>query len=263
MKPALYTNIKECAPTGTLERYQQGKLDKGEHQSVASHLSTCQLCQFTTTAYPRIDKREMDEDMAKIKRRITDRLFEQKRKKRRQFLSKVAAGLLFLLTAGIGTYFFTTSGVTTSTDVYAQHYQSYEVAEDLLQKARDNSPTISVPLAKAIATYKNIPYQAPTTNIPTSAEQIPEDVALTRLLTALTDLENGRVNSAIALLEKVQKGTTNFSEDAAWYLALAHIKNGVPAKANSYLDSLVARKEGTYYTKAQALKADLVSNRGL
>ena len=248
--------INKCVSLRQLKKYQTGRVSERERIAVEGHLSTCELCQYTITSINTIDEKELQEDLPFLKNAITTRLFERQRKKRRQQLSKIAAALLFLLTIGFVVQMFTTKN-TSSIDLYSEYYQSYDVPDSLVRSTSGKIP-ISAPLAEAIATYKKLPYERPTDNIPAAFDYNPQEAALTQLLEGLTLLEKGQVQKAITLLKKAQTSKTKFSEDARWYLALAHLKEKNNTNSIQYLDQVLAIQNGFYYDKAKELKAQLM-----
>jgi len=272
----------KCIPLKTLQQYKKGSVNKQQRSAVEAHLPTCELCSYTVASTTKINDEELAEDLPTLRHSITDTLMERKKAKRQQAgnqgnrrtLYSIAAALAFLLTLGVAAQLFLQSN--TPDNLYAQYYQSYEIPDDLVRsiKARsvpskdadniainsedpvpNNNPSVSEPLAQAIATYKNIPYEA--SDIPSSFNQDPHEAALTQLLKGLTLLEKGNTTAAIPLLEKVQKSKTKYAEDATWYLALSHLKTADNTTTISLLDQLLALNNGFYYKKAQALKKQL------
>ena len=237
----------KCISLKKLKDYKTGRTSEPERIAIAGHLPTCELCTYTASNYSAINEQELEEDLPILKKAITNTLFESKRRQRRQLLSKMAAAVLFLVTAALTFQFFINPS---NSSLYEQHYQAYKIP-DAIQK------TNSAPLAEAIAKYNKTPYQKPTDPIPGSFDTNPQERALTQLLTGLTDLENNKLPAAIAQLEKAQKSKTSYSEDAAWYLALAHLKQESFATAKEYLTIVLANKNGAYYENALALKAKL------
>lgn len=247
--------INKCVSLRQLKKFQSGRVSERERIAVEGHLSTCDLCQYTINNVGTIDEKELQEDLPFLKNAITNRLFERQRKKRRQQLSKIAAALLFLVTMGFAVQFFTNSN--SPGNLYEQYYQAYDVPDTLMRSASSKIP-ISAPLAKAIAAYKNVPYEKSTDNIPTAFDYNPEEAALTQLLKGLTFLEKGQTKEAIPLLKKAQSSKTKFGEDASWYLAMAHLKESNATASIQCLDQVLAIKNGFYYDKAKALKAQLI-----
>lgn len=246
--------INKCVSLRQLKKYQAGRVSERERIAVEGHLSTCELCQYTASV-GNIDDQELQEDLPFLKNAITSRLFERQRKKRRQQLSKIAAALLFLVTMGFAVQFFTKNN-TSSGDLYTQYYQAYDVPDSLVRSASPNIP-VSAPLAEAIASYKKLPYEPSADQIPTAFDYNPQEAALIQLLKGLTHLEKGQTEEAISILKKAQSSKTKFSEDATWYLALAHLKEKDNTNSIQYLDQVLATKNGFYYDNAKALKAQL------
>jgi len=262
----------KCIPLKTLQQYKKGSVDKKQRGAVEAHLPTCELCSYTVATTTNINDKELAEDLPTLRRSITDTLMERKKAKRQQAgnqgqqgnqrrtMYSIAAALALLLTLGVATQLFLQSN--TPDNLYAQYYQSYEIPDDLVRSIRassedrvNNNPSVSEPLAQAIAAYKNIPYEAKS--IPSSFNQDPHEAALTQLLKGLTLLEKGNTTAAIPLLEKVQKSKTKYAEDATWYLVLSHLKAADNTSAISLLDQLIALNNGFYYKKAQDLKKQL------
>lgn len=257
----------KCIPLNTLQQYKKGSINKQQKEVVEAHLPTCELCSYTAASTTVIHEKELAQDLPILRRSITDTLMERKKVKRQQVgnqgqpsnrrtMYSLAAALAFLVALGIAVQLFLNTN--TSENLYAQYYQTYDVPEDLVRSVTtspNNNAKVSPSLAKAIATYKNIPYEA--TNIPSSFNQDPLETALIQLLQGLTQLEKDNTAAAIPILEKVQKGKTTYKEDATWYLALAHLKKEDNATAINLLDQLLALNNGFYYKKAQALKEKL------
>lgn len=251
--------INKCVSLRQLKKYQSGRVSERERIAVEGHLSTCELCQYTINSIGAIDEKELQEDLPFLKSAITNRLFEYQRKKRRQKLLKIAAALLFLMTIGFAVQFSTKSKISSS-DLYTEYYQPYDVPDSLVRSAASPNIPVSAPLAEAIATYKNLPYEKSTDNIPTAFDYNPEEAALTQLLKGLILLEKGQTEEAITSLKKAQSSKTKFSEDATWYLALAHLKEKNSTNSIQYLDQILAIQNGFYYNNAKTLKAQLKRN---
>lgn len=246
----------KCVSLDTLKRYKQGKLGGTKKSEIDAHLSTCQLCEYTASNFATINDKELEEDLSILKKNITNKLFNSKKQKRQSpsVLYRVAAALVFLVAIGSAIRFFTN---TASPDnLYNQYYQAYEVPDALIRGTKDNSATVSAPLAKAISTYTNTPYKQ--SNRPSSFEQDPYQSALANLLNGLSAMKKGDAKTAIPLLEKAEKSKTKFSEDATWYLALAHLKLDDSSKSVNYLDKILLLGDGFYLEKAKALKAQLL-----
>ena len=244
-----------CVSLNTLKKYKRGTLNSKKKAAVATHLSTCQLCDYTASNLQSIDERELEEDLTILKKNITDKLFDSKRQQRQSAgLYRVAAAVAFLVAMGLAIQFFINSN--SKENLYATYYKPYEVPATLIRSTTENNPTISPPLAEAIATYTNTPYQK--NNTPTSFDQDPNQRALTHLLKGLTALEKGHSKMALPLLEKAEKSKTKFAEDAAWYLALAHLKLEDSSNSVNYLDKILLLGKGFYFEKASALKAQLL-----
>lgn len=258
----------KCIPLNTLQEYKKGGINKQQRSAVEAHLPTCELCSYTVASTTKINEKELAEDLPPLRRSITDTLMERKKIKRQQAgnqgkqgnqrrtMYSLAAALAFLVALGFAVQLFLNTN--TSDNLYTQYYQTYEVPEDLVRSitgSESNNPKVSESLAKAIATYKNIPYE--TKNIPTSFNQDPHELALTQLLEGLTQLEKGQTAAAIPILEKVQSSQTTYKEDATWYLALAHLKKEDKTTTIQLLDQLLALNNGFYYKNAQALKNKL------
>jgi len=245
----------KCVSLQTLKRYNQGKLGGNKKSEVDAHLSTCQLCEYTASTVASIKDKELEEDLSILKKNITNKLFDSKKKKRQspRVLYMVAAALVFLVAIGSAIQFFNNTG--SPDNLYNQYYQAYKVPDALIQGTKENSATVSAPLAKAISTYTNTPY---TSNRPTSFEQDPAQSALANLLNGLSAIEKGDTQTAIPLLEKAAKNKTKFSADANWYLALAHLKLDDSSKSVNYLDKILLLGDGFYFEKATALKAQLL-----
>lgn len=252
MKKFLKNN---CVSLDTLRQYKRGTLSSKKKTVVEAHLSTCDLCQFAMDHLEEIDVQELTEDVTRINNTITDRLFATKRRKRQSVFLRVAAALAFLLAIGIAVQLFVNNNAS-SANLYGAYYRPYEVPATLIRSTEEKSPSISAPLAEAIATYTNTPYQKSTR--PTSFDQEPNQRALMNLLYGLTALEKENLTTALLLLKKAEKSNTKFAEDATWYLALAYLKLEDSTKSVNYLDKILLLGEGFYFDKASALKAQLL-----
>ncbi|MEO1514752.1 MAG: hypothetical protein AAFV95_07060 [Bacteroidota bacterium] len=157
-------------------------------------------------------------------------------------------GIAALLAIGIFTYTFLQPGTKDASELYAQHYEPYQ----LLLEDRSTSPgqPNAQDLQQAIRAYQQANYPEAARLFAALQQQAPDNPTYA-FYAALCALSTGQSQQAIDELSRLQSGDHLLVEQSRWYLALAHLQAENVTAAKAVLSQI---ENGQYkYQQAQRL----------
>ncbi len=163
------------------------------------------------------------------------------------------AGLVVLLLAGVGWYWWSwpseTESATLAEQTFVAYYQPETQARTQTTCARD--------LAPGLQAYRAKNYQAALD----AFEKLPIELACMPYYRGITHLALNHTNEAITELERAltyyPDKTDLTHQKAGWYLALAYLKANRTAEARTRLKAILQQKDHPYGTVSEKVLADL------
>lgn len=132
--------------------------------------------------------------------------------------------------------------------LFSKFYEPFAVVSTA---TRSTIPTGSENFSKAIENYKKGDFQAAAAGFAQETKNDPSSLSSCFFL-GIADLETGNTSRAIEMLNIVEEGKGEFSNEATWYLGLAYLKAGDTEKASDRF-ALLAGSPGFYSDRADKI----------
>lgn len=161
---------------------------------------------------------------------------------RKQWLAAAAMiGAMFAILLAV----WNISAPTSSNDLYAQHFQTYDIS---VERGID---TTIVPEKTALDLYEQQAYEKA---IPAFQNVLQNDPQNGLLILCLGNcfLKTEQTNKAVEQFLSIA-ADNHYYRAAQWYLALAYLQKGDKVKAKPFLEKLAAIENGRYPEKARNL----------
>ncbi|NDV57269.1 tol-pal system YbgF family protein [Bacteroides sp. 519] len=210
--------------------------------------------EFTQALVDSLERLHEEEALAEMLENEKKKPAATKRRIRPLIGLLAAASIFLLFYIGLGNKY-------SSGELYDMYYAPLAYEEDY---SRSSSTQLSIPqkidIQQALDLYKEQKYsEVPKLLDPIIAvvdkAYLSEDVLF---YNAVCKIETGAASEAVTILQYVITNGELFVQDAQWYLALLHLKEGNEAKSIELLEQL---KEGEYAGKANNLLKQIKQKR--
>jgi hypothetical protein len=249
----------QCLTLDEIKAYLNKDTNKQERQQMDAHFSTCALCTATKEQYPEAMELFKIQDVNDLKETVFSSVVQHKRRGRRLFFSRVAAGILLPVIGTLGfLYWNFNASPNATTNPFDDYFFPYPAAQVIpinsdpnIPSSYDANPDEKI-LNNAIKAYQAGNFGASLTHFATFYKKYPHHTKA-NFLHGVTHLKEDSVEDAIFYLENVRNNDKALYEAANWYLALAYLKQQKPQFAKEYLNELISLKSDAYLEKAKAL----------
>ncbi len=248
---------RDCLTQEEIRLYLQEKLPEQKAHEIENHLLDCPLCTDALEGYASINSLEVAE---KTLEKTTIPLVHKEETKqitsvppRRLFL-RIAAAAMLLLLPFIGLFYWYSDN---DNRLYADYIGAFDDNMNELA-TRSNYDTVKKVEAfyRGLQTYDAKKYRESVTYFRTAKQEHPNDLQV-EFFHGLSLLKAGETQQAMPILEKIMnEPKSGYSNDATWYLALAHLKIGNTDRTESLL-SLLISSDNYYNKKAATLLQEL------
>ena len=244
----------QCLSLNEIKGFLNKNISEEERATFTNHFASCKLCKEVKDSFATVNQLGVEEDIASLKEAIFFSTNRRINTNRRQFLSRIAAGILLPI-AGTAAFFYWNS--TDNERLYDEYYQPYLLPDETKRSTDGINQYDNINLPKdlelAIENYKSGKFKESLPHFKAYQKIQPKNT-FANFLFGLANLEENNIESAIKALESVREENTNLKTDAIWYLALANLKKKNKAKATQLLDEIINTKNKFYRPKAAALK---------
>ncbi|MFT5166930.1 MAG: hypothetical protein ACI8P3_002162 [Saprospiraceae bacterium] len=252
-KISKYWNMKkvfqatQCLSREEINHYLKGDVQDDLRYKIENHLIDCPLCAEAVEGYGVSDD-EAEDVFNEIYQKIDTRTSTTPgiRNNRLTPWNRIAAGVLFLLTAGAA-YLYYQSAPSKG------NYQAYFQNEDntlALRSIAEN--TFSPDLAEGIRLYQNKKFQGSLSFFEDYIQINPESTAAS-YFAGLSALNIGAKENAFNLLSTVRMNDEQLYEEATWVLTGIYLDRGEVDNAKNFLQDLIKIKNGFYVDRAKEL----------
>ncbi len=139
----------------------------------------------------------------------------------------------------------------TDATLFAQNYEFYPSGQPTFRGAAARlSDNLDTPLSQAMQAYEKKDFELSAAKFEAVLESDPSNPSAL-FFAALSNLETGAMDEAIALFKKVKKLGQRYSEEASWYLILSYLKKGDEKQAQTLLEDYL--KSGHHFKHDKAL----------
>lgn len=244
-----------CLSLEEIRQYSKGKVSDELRYKIENHLIDCPLCADAMDGYQTTEEEDeivFDDLFAKIDVRTISSHPPNSRTlvKRRISWNRLAAGLLFLLTAGAA-YLFYQSGPA------GNNYQAYFQNEEnnFTMRSIDESG-MNQELAKGLKLYQNDNFQASLSFFEDYLKSNPES-SVAAFYAGKSSLRIGELERAYNFLLTVRVNDDKLYEEATWALVNVHLNRGEINHAKEMLQELIDMENSFYSDRAKELLKEL------
>ena len=236
----------ECLSREEIQHYSKGEISDELRYKVENHLIDCPLCSAAMDGY--LIMEDADTEFDELYQKIDSKTLGKSESVGKRSLpwNRIAAGLLFLLTASAAFLYYQSNQSTFD-------YQAYFNERDesfAMRSVEENS--ISPAMAEGIQLYQNKNFQASLSFFEDYIKTNPESSVAT-YYAGMSALKIGEKENAFNLLSTVRINDEKLYEEATWVLAILYLERGEKENARDFLNDLIKVENGFYTERAQAL----------
>ena len=240
----------ECLSREEIQHYSKGEISDDLRYKVENHLIDCPLCLEAIDGYVMMGGKgnELDDVFDELYQKIDSKASAKPESAITQLIpwNRVAAGLLFLITATAAYLYY-------QSDQSKGNYQAYFNHEDngfAMRSIEDNS--VSQDMVEGIQLYQNKNFQASLSFFEDYIKMNPESTVAT-YYAGMSALKAGAKEIAFDLLLTVRMNDKKLYEEATWVLAGIYLDKGEADNARNLLKDLIKIENGFYTERAQEL----------
>jgi hypothetical protein len=237
----------QCLSREEIKHYLKEDVSANLRHKVENHLIDCPLCSEAVEGYMISDEVEdniFDEIYQKIDLRTTAK--SEIPGKRLISWNRVAASLLFIITAGAAFLYY-------QSDRSKGNYQAYFQNEDKTFAMRSiDENNVSNDLIEGLRLYQNKNFQGSLSFFEDYMKLNPESSDAT-YYAGMSALNIGAKENAFNLLSIVRINSEKYYEEATWVLVGIYLDRGEVQNAKNFLRDLIKIENGFYTDRAKEL----------
>lgn len=237
---------RRCLTQREVRQYLNGELDDEQRYEVENHLLDCELCSAAVESYARNQgSGSFDEDIQSIRTEVNASA-RNPSPQRRLWLNRAAAAALILLAAYAAIRYW---GASQPERAFTAYFEPAPNTYITYRSAGAEAAALPGELKQALEFYDAGAFDLSLPHFQNYLEENPDDLQAL-MLAANAHLHAGRADKAEQYLLRLEAEGELFQGQAAWYLALAFLRQGKEGPARERLKQISADNTSPFREKA-------------